>query len=343
MDMKYIWGIVALLFVASCQENSNDKKELQQKNTYQYISGNTQGTTYHITYLDSQSTDYQQDVDSLLHVFDMSLSTYKPNSIISKLNRNEPAVLDNYFTELFEESQKLSAETDGAFDITVAPLVNAWGFGFQKRDSISKKLIDSLLQYVGYQKVKIENGKLIKQHQETMLDGNAIAQGYSVDVITDFLESKACENYLVEIGGELRTKGLNPKGKLWRVGIDKPIEDTLSMEHNELQTILDLKNKSLATSGNYRKFYIKNGVKYAHSIDPHTGYPVTHKLLSATVLTPKCIHADAYATAFMVMGLEKTKIFLQKHPQIDAYLIFSNNNATFEVFYTEGIKNMIDN
>lgn len=308
---------------------------------YYSITGFTQGTTYHITYEIRGETDLKPEVDSILNDFDHSLSTYIPNSVISEINRNVPGIeADEHFIKVFNKSYEVYLNTDGAFDITVAPIVNALGFGFTKKVHVDSALIDSLLQYVGMNKVKLSGKKVIKQFPETMFDVNAIAQGYSVDVVSAYFDKLGIKNYLIEIGGEIRTKGRNSKKEDWKIGIDKPIENNM-IPGESLQTILKLTNKSLATSGNYRKFYEEDGVKYAHSIDPKTGYPVLTRLLSATVVANDCMTADAYATAFMVMGLEKSIDYLSKHKELQGYLIFGGKDGNFETYITEGLRNEV--
>jgi len=223
---------------------------------------------------------------------------------------------------VFRKSVEVSEKTKGLFDVTVAPLINAYGFGFTKKAQLDSITIDSLRRLIGYKQVSLKDGKLIKSRPEVMLDFNAIAQGYSVDVICRFLENKNIRNYVVELGGEVRAKGKNDEGAYWKVGVDEP-----SINENRLQTILSLKNASLATSGNYKRFYIENGKRYAHIIDPHTGYPAKHNLLSATVIAPDCMTADAYATAFIVMGVAKAKEFLKKNKdlKLEVYLIYDEN------------------
>ncbi|MCF6241886.1 MAG: FAD:protein FMN transferase [Bacteroidales bacterium] len=324
--------IVILIIISSCSK----------KQTYYKLAGYAQGTTYHITYQGSQ--EYSTEIDSLLHNFDLSLSTYIDNSIISRINKNDTTViLDSLFIEFFNKSKEVYEQSGGAFDITVAPLVNAYGFGFSKKSTIDSALINRLMQFVGMDKVQLKDGKLIKSDKRVMLDGNAIAQGQSVDYVSCFLESKGIENYLVEIGGEIRAKGLNPEGKFWRVGIDKPIEH--SDENNrELQAIIDLKDMALATSGNYRKFYEEGGVKYSHTINPKTGYPAKQSILSATIIADDCITADAYATTCMVIGLEKSKDLLKRLGNIEAYLIYPDpeNPDKYKIYMTEGMKKMIE-
>jgi FAD:protein FMN transferase len=287
------------------------------------LEGRAQGTTYHISYYSKDSLYYKSSIDSLLRKIDSSLSTYLPASIISRMNRNDSRVkADPHFKKVFERSMEVAAVTNGMFDITVAPVVNAWGFGFTKKSNIAKTNIDSLLQWVGYSKIKLEGDKLVKQFPQVMLDLNAIAQGYTVDELAKLLDSRGVQNYIVELGGEVKAKGRKTNEEFWRVGIDRPSE----MDGGEYQAILQLDNKALATSGNYRRYYEENGRRYAHIIDPRTGYPAKHNLLSATVVATDCMSADAFATAFMVMGYENTKAFIAAHPteKLEVILIYDD-------------------
>ncbi|MCF8296403.1 MAG: FAD:protein FMN transferase [Saprospiraceae bacterium] len=328
-------SLIILIAISSFACNTANKKA-----TKIIVEGEAQGTTYSITYYDINNINYSSEFDSILDAFDKSVSIYDSLSIISKVNSNDHAVvLDEIFIENFKLSKEINIKTNDAFDMTVGPLVNAWGFGFKHKEDISQRIIDSLLEFVGSNNIWIEGGKIIKLDPRVQIDFNAIAQGYSVGVIAKFLESRGIENYLVEIGGEVIGKGKKDDGEFWRVGIDKPIDD--GNYDRELQAIIYLKNKALATSGNYRKFYIKDGVKYSHTIDPKTGYPVQHSLLSATVIADDCAIADALATSFMVMGLEKAKQFLASNKEIEAYLIYSNISGKPEVFFTEGFKEII--
>jgi thiamine biosynthesis lipoprotein len=271
---------------------------------------------------------------------DNSLSPYNPNSIITRINHNEDTTLNTHFTHVYGLAQQISAETEGAFDITVAPLVNAWGFGFKHSIDIAPNVIDSLRQFVGYQKTRMEGGKIVKDDERLMLDCSAIAKGYGVDVVARTLDQKGVKHYMVDIGGEVVLKGKSPRMKDWRIGINKPIEDSLSV-NQELQTILEISDIGMATSGNYRKFYYKDGKRYAHTIDPRLGTPVQHNILSATVLAKDCTTADAYATAFMVMGLEKALDFCQKHPELNAYFICDGEGDSYEIHYTPGMEKYI--
>jgi FAD:protein FMN transferase len=312
-----------------------------QKGEYVQIAGFTQGTTYHITYESKRGEDLKKQIDSLLADFDNSLSTYLPNSLISRFNKNEPGLhADKKFRDVFIKSYEVYKKTDGAFDITVAPIVNALGFGTTDTLNVDSTMIDSLLQYVGMEKVKLQGDTLVKSDKHVTLDVNALAQGYSVDVVVDYLEHRKIRNYMVEIGGEIRAGGKNEKGEYWRIGIDKPV-DSNNIPGTELQSVVRLNNRSLATSGNYRKFYVKNGIKYVHTINPKTGYPVISNLLSATVVAKDCITADAYATAFMVIGTDRSIRFLNENRFLDGYLIYSDEKGDFKVFYTRGLKKYI--
>ncbi len=311
------------------------------KGEYMQIAGFTQGTTYHITYESKKGEDLKKSIDSLLADFDNSLSTYLPNSLISRFNKNEPGLhADKKFRDVFIKSYEVYKKTDGAFDITVAPIVNALGFGTTDTLNVDSTMIDSLLQYVGMEKVKLQGDTLVKSDRHVTLDVNALAQGYSVDVVTDYLENRKIRNYMVEIGGEIRAGGKNEKGEYWRIGIDKPV-DSNYIPGTELQSIVKLNDRSLATSGNYRKFYVKNGIKYVHTINPKTGYPVISNLLSATVVAKDCMTADAYATAFMVIGTDRSIRFLNENRFLDAYLIYSDEKGDFKVYYTKGLKKYI--
>jgi len=307
---------------------------------YHFNQGKVFGTFYHIIY-NYPEKDLQEEILQKLEQFDFSLSTYNQESIISKVNQNDSnVVLDHYFLTVFHKSEEVAEITNGAFDWTVAPLVNAWGFGFKNKLDPEKIPVDSLLQIVGYKKIHLKNGKVIKDDPRIMLDGSAIAKGYGVDVVAKFLESKGISNYMVEIGGEIRAKGKNDKNRIWRVGIDKPIDDPSSLSR-QIQDIITMGNGAMATSGNYRQFYLKNGVKYAHTIDPRLGYPVQHSLLSASVLAPDCMTADAYATAFMVLGLEESLKIVQKDSLLDAYFIYSDKYGNLQTKMTGNLKNRI--
>lgn len=310
---------------------------LVRKNNVPYhsINGLVFGTIYNITY--QYDGDLKSEIEAELKRFDGSLSPFNDTSIISRINRNEEIVTDSFFQTCFNRSMEISEETNGAFDITIAPLANVWGFGFKKGEFPDSMKIDSLLQITDYKKVKLVDGRIVKEDPCIMLSCSAVAKGYSVDVVARLLEKKGIQNYMVDIGGEIVAKGKNSRNGLWRIGINKPIDDSLSV-NQEIQTILELSDAGLATSGNYRNFYYKDGKKYAHTIDPRTGYPVQHNILSATVIAEDCMTADALATAFMVMGLEEASAFANMHPAIDAYFIYSDENGKFQTFFTDGMK-----
>ncbi|MGM0551463.1 MAG: FAD:protein FMN transferase [Bacteroidota bacterium] len=318
-----------LLLLSSCKQTK-----------YHTFRGFTQGTTYQITLETKDTSGLHNAITNLLQEFDNSLSTYNTQSVISQINRNEINVGDDYFLYALSLSKEIYSQTNGAFDITVAPLVNAYGFGFTEKSAIDQEAIDSMLEFVGMEKIRLTGDEIHKQDPRLMFDMNAIAQGYSVDIVAEFLNHNKIENYLVEIGGEIRTKGANRKGEDWTIGIDKPIENNF-MPGQDLQVIIRLSGKSLATSGNYRKFYEKDGVKYSHTLSPKTGKPVRRKLLSATVITDECARADALATAFMVMGLKKARQFMDEQPGIWGYFIYSDNEGNFQVSYSPELKNLI--
>ena len=308
---------------------------LKKQPPFRTNEGMVFGTIYKITY--QHNDDLQNEIKAAMMEVDNSLSPYNPHSIITRINHNEDTVLNEHFLHVFNLAQQISAETEGAFDITVAPLVNAWGFGFKHSIDIDPNVIDSLRQFVGYQKIKLEDGKIVKEDARTMLDCSAIAKGYGVDRVARLLDQKGVQHYMVDIGGEVVLKGKNPRLKTWRIGINKPVEDSLSV-NQELQTILEVSDVGMATSGNYRKFYYKDGKRYAHTIDPRVGTPVQHNILSATVIAKDCTTADAYATAFMVMGLEEAKAFCEAHPELHAYFICDGEGDSYEIFATPGME-----
>ena len=310
----------------------------QQHNMpYQKCAGTIFGTTYHITY--QYDEDLQPELEARMKEVDNALSMFNKESIISKVNNNQPVELNEMFVEVFQQAQKISEDTNGAFDITVAPLVNAWGFGFKNEQMPDKHAVDSLTAIVGYQKVSYDGKHIMKRDPRITLDCSAIAKGFGVDVVARLLEEKGIVNYMVEIGGEVVTHGISEKRVPWKIGVTKPTDDPLQ-EGNELQTVLNLTDKAMATSGNYRNFYYKGKRKYAHTINPKTGYPVQHSILSATVLTNRCMRADAYATAFMVMGFEGAKKVLERNPDLMAYLIY-DDHGKMGVWYSPSLKDKI--
>ena len=294
--------------------------------TESYIkdSGMVFGTTYSITY--QYHENLKSDIEGVMQQVDNSLSPFNKSSVITAINNNTSTKADKYLTEVFTLAQTVNKETDGAFDITVAPLVNAWGFGFRSGTRPTDAQTDSLLAIVGQEKVTLKDGEIIKSDPRIMLDCSAIAKGFGVDKVAEFLAGKGIENFLVEIGGEISARGKNSRGTEWNIGVTKPVDDSLSI-NQENQAVLQITNKAMATSGNYRNFYYEGGKKYAHTINPHTGKPAQSDILSATVMAQTCAVADAYATAFMVLGSEKAKEILKKHPELQAYLILSDNSV----------------
>ena len=309
----------------------------QRATPFQHCAGPIFGTTYSITY--QHDEDLQAEIVARMKEVDTTLSMFNEESVISQINNNKSITPTAMFLDVFQQAQQISKDTDGAFDITVAPLVNLWGFGFKHNETPDQQAVDSLMRFVGYQKVKYDGHYILKRDPRIMLDCSAIAKGYGADVVARLLDKKGVKNYLVEIGGEVVTRGISEKRLPWKIGVIKPTDDPLQ-QGNELQTVLNITDKAMATSGNYRNFYYKGGKKYAHTIDPKTGQPVQHNILSATVLTNRCARADAYATAFMVMGLEKAQKVLERNPDLLAYLIYDDNGHN-KVWYSPSLKDKI--
>ena len=311
----------------------------QQSVPYQHNTGLVFGTSYSLKY--QCDSDLVKGIEQELKKVDNSLSPFNEKSIITAVNNNKDVKLNEMFLSVFKKAMEISENTGGAFDITVAPLVNAWGFGFKSGSDPGKAQIDSLLNIVGYKKVTLEAGKVVKQDPRIMLDCSAIAKGFGTDVIANYLRSRGVKNFMVEIGGEIVTSGINEERLPWKIGVTKPSDDPLSDKGSELMTILNVTDKAMATSGNYRNFYYKGGKKYAHTIDPKTGCPVQHSLLSATVIADDCATADAYATSFMVMGFEKARKFLEKHTELMVYFIYSDEKGNNAVWFSPSLKDKI--
>ena len=330
-------NIIYLLVIFLCACSPADNRILVKN------SGEAQGSYYHIQYLSENGENYKSKIDSIILEVDSSLSVYKDYSLISKLNKKENIKTDTLFNTVFLGAKKVFLESEGNFDCSVSPLVNAWGFYKNKMgDSlvIDSAKFQKILPYVGFDKISLVADSLVLP-KGMSLDFNSIAQGYTVDIIGQFLESKGDSNYLIEVGGELLAKGKNADGNIWRVGVDKPSESIDVLER--FQFILDLENKALATSGNYRKFYELNGVKYAHTINPFTGFPAQNRLLSVTVIHDNCMLADAYATAFMVMGVKLSKQFVKARSEIEVYLIYTEKNGDWKTFVSPSMQNRIIN
>jgi len=322
---------------------------VQQRNMpYQHHSGMIFGTVYNVTY---QSNDnLKEEIERELMKVDNALSMFNDSSVISTVNRGEKTISidDNeqgrMFIEVCQLAQDIAVETDGAFDITVAPLVNLWGFGFKNNEQPTGAAVDSILQFIGYKGISLDatNATLTKNDPRIMLDCSAIAKGYGSDVVARLLKSHDIQNFMVEIGGEIVTQGVNAQRIPWRIGVTKPSDDSLNTGQ-EMQTVLNVTDKAMATSGNYRNFYYKDGKKYAHTINPKTGRPVQHSILSATVLAQDCATADAYATSFMVMGMEGAKEILEKHPDLMAYLIYSDSKGELATWSSPSMSKKILN
>lgn len=310
----------------------------QRSMPYQKNSGFIFGTTYNITY--QYDRDLTDEIEAALKQVDSEFSMFNEQSTVARLNRGEQPTLSDMFCEVFTKAEAISKATDGAFDITVAPLVNAWGFGFKHDAPPTQSQVDSLRHLIGYKNLTLNGKHLSKRIPGIQLDFSAIAKGYGVDVISRLLSSHDIQNFMVEIGGEVTTCGINPKRVPWRIGVTKPTDDSLATSQ-EYQTVLNVTDKSMATSGNYRNFYYRGGRKFAHTIDPRTGYPVQHQLLSATVLAKDCATADAFATSFMVLGLNKAKRILDEHPELMAYLIFSDQHGRMNVWFSKSLQSKI--
>jgi thiamine biosynthesis lipoprotein len=322
--------LLTLILCTSCRQQA----------VYYEESGSVFHTLYQIKYQSAQLLS--GEIDAELQAFNLSLNPFNPHSIVAKVNRNEEVEVDEWFRTVFNKAMEVSEHSGGMFDVTAAPFINLWGFGYEQRsDSVSQSLIDSLKTFVGYRKIHLNGSRVVKDDPRLQLNFSAIAKGYACDVIAALMERNGVENYMVEIGGEITAKGLNPNGECWRAGINKP--DEKAAANHEINEILRLCRKcGMATSGNYRNYYLKDGKKYAHTINPHTGYPSEQTILSATIIAPDCMTADAYATAFMAMGAEAACAMAAQIPDIDYYLILSDDGASsYQIRYSEGIKPML--
>ena len=298
---------------------------------YVTLSGFALGTSFIITYKDKDKRDFYDSITRIFDEFENSLSIYRENSIISKVNRDEQVNLDEYFINMFDRARNIWEKTNGAFDISASPIFEIWGWGAKEKVKVTQDTIDYLMQFVGMDKLHIKGQHMIKNHPNVTLNPNAIAKGYSSDIIARFLDRQGINNYMVYVGGEDVLKGVNKEGNPWRIGIEKPVDGNM-VAGQYVQTILSITDRAIATSGDYRRFYIEDGKKYSHTIDPKTGYSARQNVLSATVIAEDCMTADALATAFMVMGVEETKEFLTKNPGIEVYLIYSEEGELKEYF-----------
>ncbi|MBL4708338.1 MAG: FAD:protein FMN transferase [Flavobacteriales bacterium] len=321
-------GITAILI--SCQTPA-----VKESVSEVIVQGEAQGTTYTIKYIAEEYNGIKEEVDSLLQAVDQSMSTYLPSSDISRLNEGDTIEMDQLFQEVYIMSQKVNLATEGAFDPTIGPLIKAWGFDYANPQKMDSLLVRELLANSGFAQFEQLEHKLWRKNDQARINFNAVAQGYSVDIMAQLLDQKGIQQYYVELGGELKVKGKNKYGDWWIIGIDQPEGENLE---RKLAQRVSLKNSAMATSGNYRKFYEIDGKRYSHTLNPKTGYPAENNLLSATVITSDCGMADALATSFMVMGGEKSIAYLKQHPEIKAHLILAKEDGTYESFTTENMK-----
>ena len=323
---------ITLLLVTACQHQNLPVKIS--------LEGEAQGTYYAVSYYDVDNRNFQAQIDSLLHAFDLSVSLWVPGSIISRVNSGDTTVeLDDIFRYNFLLSKEIAAATNGAFDFTIEPLVTAWGFGLREMDTVDSRLIDSLKHLVDFRKVMLSDGRVVKEDPRISFNFNAIAQGHSVDLISDFLSNQGIKSFIVDVGGEVYARDLKADSTEWRVGIEKPAEEKTELQ--VIQMVVALHNKGLSTSGSYRKYHEVDGVRYSHTIDPETGYPVNHNLLSVTVMAANTAVADGYSTAFMVMGVEKSMKLMKTLPDMEALFISAKPEGGFEIEMTPGFREMI--
>lgn len=328
--MKKIIAFLALLPLAVFLLTGCEKPE-----TYQTTEGTTH-TYYRIKYLYKEPLD--EEINAMIKAYHHAINPFDSTSIITAVNNNTCMTVDSLFIRAFNSSMKISEATDGIFDVTCAPLINLWGFGFKNMGTVKPGEVDSLKTFVGYHKIHLKGDQVVKDDPRILLNFSAIGDGYLCDLIAELLERHGIKNYLVDIGGEVMACGKNPKGNPWTIGINKPVDDTLGI-NQEIQQIIQLPKKvGVATSGNYRNFYIKDGKRYAHTINPKTGYPANGDILSATVIAPNGTNADGFATAFMAMGREKAKQFITHHPELEYYFIYADEKGNYVSEYSEGMK-----
>lgn len=343
--LTYLSFILVLIFFSACKD---EKTPELKKYT---LNGRTQGTYYHIVYFAPEdkwcsknnwqtSSEIKKGIDRILTTIDNSISLWNPNSNLNKINNNQRNTLDNILLENFMAAEKISKLTDGAFDISLGALIEAHGFAAKERKKLSDAEIDSMMLYVGYDKLRIEDGKLIKQYPQTRIDFNAIAQGYTTDKISQYLIRNNIKQHIVDVGGEVYASEKKPDGQQWRVAIEKPSKDMYA--EREYNSFVKLENKSIVTSGNYRKYVEEDGIRLSHTIDPKTGYSVSHNLLSVSVIAENATLADGLATAFMVMGKEKAEKFLKAHPEYDAIFIYSTPEGEIETSHTKNLDKILE-
>lgn len=331
---RFLIHLAVLFLLVSCSQSTEP--------TYIENTGQAQGSTYQIKYKSPEGQNFGEEIEEILRQIDLSMSTYVPSSLISQINNSDTLVqVDSLFIKVLKRSLEIAEETSGDFDPTIGPLVNLWGFGFEKvRQDVSEDTIQQVLSKVGYDSIRVDDMNVSVPEKFT-IDFNAIAQGFTVDYIADFLENHEVTNYMVEVGGEVRARGINESGNVWRIGVDKP-QDEIDAQ-DRFQFILELENAGLATSGNYRKFWVdeETGIRYSHTIDPETGYPARNQLLSASLVAPSAMDADAYATVCMVQGLEECKELLKSKENLEGYLIYSGENNEWNTYITDGFQSYI--
>lgn len=325
MMKKTVSILIMMMILTSC--NAPERKQ---------YTGVTQGSYYSVIYYDER--DFSDEIDSILKDVENSVSLWQENSIIRKVNENKDVIVDKIFIDNFNWAVKAAEFSDGLFDATIAPLVSAWGFHYKKEIALTDKMIDSILELVDYRKIRIEEGRVIKDNENMSLDFNAVAQGYTADIIGEYLYSQGINNYLVDIGGEITAKGVEPNGETWKIGIEKPAPDKNA--ERVIQMKIELKDKAVVTSGSYRKYIEKDNVRYSHSIDPRTGQPVEHNLLSATIIADNAAWADCLASICMIAGMEKASELL-KNEDVEALFIYLDDENQLQTFQTEGFEKMI--
>jgi FAD:protein FMN transferase len=325
MKIRNLWFWLIIASIWACQDQAK----------YVYNQGYVYGTVYHIVYESPDGEDFSDEIEDQLEKYNRIFSTFDSASVISRVNNNQPVDPDSLFLKCFNRALEISEITGGAFDITAGPMVNVWGFGPEQRRRVTPEMVDSLKLITGYHRIWVEEGRVVKGDERMKLDMSAIAKGYTCDLLGFFLAGKGCINYMVEIGGEVVAKGKNEKGRTWTIGISRPEEMAL-FSSGDIQAKILLPDNAVATSGNYRNFYEADGKKYAHTIDPVTGYPVQHCLLSITVLANNCMDADAFATAFMVLGLEKSIVISKRIPEIEVYFIYADEQGIHKVYMSDG-------
>lgn len=325
MMKKTVSILIMMMILTSC--NAPERKQ---------YTGVTQGSYYSVIYYDER--DFSDEIDSILKDVENSVSLWQENSIIRKVNENKDVIVDKIFIDNFNWAVKAAEFSDGLFDATIAPLVSAWGFHYKKEIALTDKMIDSILELVDYRKIRIEEGRVIKDNENMSLDFNAVAQGYTADIIGEYLYSQGINNYLVDIGGEITAKGVKPNGETWKIGIEKPAPDKNA--ERVIQMKIELKDKAVVTSGSYRKYIEKDNVRYSHSIDPRTGQPVEHNLLSATIIADNAAWADCLASICMIAGMKKASELL-KNEDVEALFIYLDDENQLQTFQTEGFEKMI--